>query len=173
MTESMSIRLLERIHNHIDCICVTFLLSVHSCVEHCVLMQVTRDMLTESVSLLPGFTSYFSFSRRRTGYILMIIIVIIFAIVIMIIIVIIIIILHLLLLLLKTAHGVHPLYYHRHHCHHLHRFICFHHFHHCHHHHHHIHHCRHLHHLHCHNLHHHQVQRRGHILQKQCNASAG
>ena len=25
-------------------------------------------MLTESVSLLPGFTSYFSFSRRRTGY---------------------------------------------------------------------------------------------------------
>jgi len=30
--------------------------------------KVTRDMLTESVSLLPGFTSYFSFSRRRTGY---------------------------------------------------------------------------------------------------------
>ena len=27
--------------------------------------KVTRDMLTESVSLLPGFTSYFSFSRRR------------------------------------------------------------------------------------------------------------
>ena len=25
-------------------------------------------MLTESVSLLPGFSSYFSFSRRRTGY---------------------------------------------------------------------------------------------------------
>ena len=30
--------------------------------------KVTRDMLTENVSLLPGFTSYFSFSRRRTGY---------------------------------------------------------------------------------------------------------
>jgi len=30
--------------------------------------KVTRDMLTESVSLLPGFSSYFSFSRRRTGY---------------------------------------------------------------------------------------------------------
>ena len=30
--------------------------------------KVTRDMLTESVSILPGFTSYFSFSRRRTGY---------------------------------------------------------------------------------------------------------
>ena len=31
-------------------------------------LKVTRDMLTESVSLLPGFSSYFSFSRRRTGY---------------------------------------------------------------------------------------------------------
>ena len=41
------------------------------------MIKVTRDMLTESVSLLPGFTSYFSFSRRRTGYILFIIIVIV------------------------------------------------------------------------------------------------
>jgi len=30
--------------------------------------KVTRDMLTESVALVPGFSSYFSFSRRRTGY---------------------------------------------------------------------------------------------------------
>jgi len=30
--------------------------------------KVTRDMLEESVAVLPGFTSYFAFSRRRTGY---------------------------------------------------------------------------------------------------------
>jgi len=30
--------------------------------------KVTRDMLEESVAVLPGFSSYFAFSRRRTGY---------------------------------------------------------------------------------------------------------
>ena len=32
------------------------------------LVQVTRDMLTESVAIVPGFTSYFAFSRLRSGY---------------------------------------------------------------------------------------------------------
>ena len=31
-------------------------------------VQVTRDMLTESVALIPEFSSYFSFSRLRSGY---------------------------------------------------------------------------------------------------------
>lgn len=30
--------------------------------------KVTRDMLTDCVALIPGFSSYYSFSRRRTGY---------------------------------------------------------------------------------------------------------
>jgi len=30
--------------------------------------KVTRDMLTESVACIPGFTSYYGFSRRRAGY---------------------------------------------------------------------------------------------------------
>ena len=31
-------------------------------------VQVTRDMLTEAVALIPGFTSYFAFSRLKSGY---------------------------------------------------------------------------------------------------------
>jgi len=30
--------------------------------------KVTRDMLTESIACIPGFTSYYGFSRRRSGY---------------------------------------------------------------------------------------------------------
>jgi len=30
--------------------------------------KVTRDMLTEAMAIIPGFTSYFSFSRLRSGY---------------------------------------------------------------------------------------------------------
>jgi len=30
--------------------------------------KVTRDMLTEAMALVPGFTSYFAFSRIRSGY---------------------------------------------------------------------------------------------------------
>jgi len=30
--------------------------------------KVTRDMLTEDLALISGFTSYYSFSRRRSGY---------------------------------------------------------------------------------------------------------
>ena len=45
-----------------------FLFSQFIVYYYLLLVQVTRDMLTESVAIVPGFTSYFAFSRLRSGY---------------------------------------------------------------------------------------------------------